>query len=86
MDALSERFFDESGFRSYCIVLPEEILDKVKAFGETDAFPSSDAKARWIWPEFTRLFGLPVGGQPLCQAASSDEPHRPRYLPRGLPR
>ncbi|MBB3144270.1 hypothetical protein FHS21_000666 [Phyllobacterium trifolii] len=47
-------------------------MDKVKGFGEADAFPSDDAEARWIWPEFTRPFGFPAGGQPLCQAASSD--------------
>jgi hypothetical protein len=47
-------------------------VDKVKGFGEADAFPSDDAKARWIWPEFTRPFGFPAGGQPLCQAASDD--------------
>jgi hypothetical protein len=40
--------------RTYWTVLPEEIRDKVKGFGETDVFPSGDAKARWIWPEFTR--------------------------------
>ena len=61
-----------------------EFVDKVKGFGEADAFPSDDAEARWIWPEFTRPFGFPAGGQPLCQGVSSDEPHRPRDLPRGL--
>jgi hypothetical protein len=30
-------------------------VDKVKGFGEADAFPSDDAEARRIWPEFTRL-------------------------------
>jgi hypothetical protein len=45
---------------------------KVKGFGETDVFSSGDAEARWIWPEFTRPFGFPAGGQPLCQAASDD--------------
>ncbi|CAN7149149.1 hypothetical protein LJR231_000063 [Phyllobacterium sp. LjRoot231] len=29
-------------------------MDKVEGFGEADAFPSDEAKARWIWPEFTR--------------------------------
>lgn len=29
-------------------------MDKVKGFGEADAFPSDDAEARRIWPEFTR--------------------------------
>ncbi|RCW85503.1 hypothetical protein C7476_103348 [Phyllobacterium bourgognense] len=29
-------------------------MDKVKGVGEADAFPSDDAEARWIWPEFTR--------------------------------
>ena len=47
-------------------------MDKVKGFGEADAFPSDDAEARWIWPEFTRPFGFPAGGHPLCQAASDD--------------
>jgi len=47
-------------------------VDKVKGFGEADAFPSDEAEARWIWPEFTRPFGFPAGGQPLCQAASDD--------------
>ncbi|MBB3144074.1 hypothetical protein FHS21_000457 [Phyllobacterium trifolii] len=27
-------------------------MDKVKGFGEADAFPSDEAKTRWIWPEF----------------------------------
>ncbi|RCW83611.1 hypothetical protein C7476_105105 [Phyllobacterium bourgognense] len=29
-------------------------MDKVKGFGKADAFPSDDAEARRIWPEFTR--------------------------------
>jgi hypothetical protein len=29
-----------------------EFVDKVKGFGEADAFPSDEAKTRWIWPEF----------------------------------
>ncbi|MBB3235603.1 hypothetical protein [Phyllobacterium endophyticum] len=29
-------------------------MDKVKGFGEADAFPSDNANARWIWLEFTR--------------------------------
>jgi hypothetical protein len=49
-----------------------EFVDKVKGFGEADAFPSDDAEARRIWPEFTRFFGFPACGQPLCQAASDD--------------
>jgi hypothetical protein len=49
-----------------------EFVDKVKGFGEADVFPSDEAEARWIWPEFTRPFGFPAGGHPLCQAASSD--------------
>jgi hypothetical protein len=47
-------------------------VDKVKGFGEADAFPSDDAEARWIWPEFTQPFGFPAGGEPLCHAASDD--------------
>jgi hypothetical protein len=31
-----------------------KFMDKVKGFGEADAFPSDDAEARRIWPEFTR--------------------------------
>ncbi|MBB3149136.1 hypothetical protein FHS21_005587 [Phyllobacterium trifolii] len=49
-----------------------EFVDKVEGFGEADAFPSDDAETRWIWPEFTRPFRFPAGGQPLCQAVSSD--------------
>jgi hypothetical protein len=40
------------------------IQDKVKGFGEADAFPSDEAEVRWIWPEFTRPFGFPAGGRP----------------------
>ncbi|ATU93041.1 hypothetical protein [Phyllobacterium zundukense] len=47
-------------------------MDKVKGFGEADVYPSDDAEDRRIWPEFTRPFGFPDGGQPLCQLASSD--------------
>jgi hypothetical protein len=47
-------------------------VDKVEGFGEADAFPSDEAEARWIWLEFTRPFGFPVGGHPLCRAASDD--------------
>ena len=39
-------------------------MDKVKGFGEADAFPSDEAEARWIWPEFTRPFGFLADGQP----------------------
>ena len=49
-----------------------EFADKVKGFGEADVFPSDEAKTRRIWPEFARRFEFPAGGQPLCQAASSD--------------
>ena len=47
-------------------------MDKVEGFGEADVCASDDAEARRIWPEFTRPFGFPAGGQPLCQASSSD--------------
>ena len=47
-------------------------MDKVKGFDEADVFPSDEAEARRIWPEFTRPFGFPAGGHPLCQAASDD--------------
>ncbi len=33
---------------------------------------SDEAKARRIWAKFTRPFGFPAGGHPLCQVASSD--------------
>ncbi|QND53386.1 hypothetical protein HB779_16960 [Phyllobacterium sp. 628] len=47
-------------------------MDKIKGFDETDVYPSGEVKARRNWPKFTRPFGFPAGGQPLCQAASSD--------------
>jgi hypothetical protein len=31
-----------------------EFVDKVEGFGEADVYPSDDAEAPWIWPEFTR--------------------------------
>ncbi|MHC1549213.1 hypothetical protein [Phyllobacterium sp. K27] len=47
-------------------------MDKIKGFSEADVYPSDETEARWNWPEFTRPFGFPADGQPLCQAASSD--------------
>ena len=43
-----------SKFCLFKAVLPERIRDKVKGFGEADVYPSDDAEAPWIWPEFTR--------------------------------
>jgi hypothetical protein len=70
--ALSSEFASKSKFCLLRVVLPEGIWFKVKGFGEADAFPSGDAEARRIWAKFTRPFGFPAGGQPLCQAASDD--------------
>ncbi|MHC1546953.1 hypothetical protein [Phyllobacterium sp. K27] len=47
-------------------------MDKIEGFSEGDVYPSDETEARWNWPEFTRPFGFPADGQPLCQAASSD--------------
>jgi hypothetical protein len=47
-------------------------VGKVKGFGEADAFPSDDAEARWIWPEFTRPSGFRLADNHFCQAASDD--------------
>jgi hypothetical protein len=44
----------------------------VRGFGEAGGVASDEAEARRIWPEFTRSFGFPAGGHPLCQVASSD--------------
>jgi hypothetical protein len=49
-----------------------EFVVMVKGFGEADVIASDEAEARRIWPEFTRSFGFPAGGHPLCQVASSD--------------
>ena len=42
-------------------------MDKVKGFGEADAFPSNEAEARRIWPEFTR----PTGGTAFLRNADN---------------
>jgi hypothetical protein len=49
-----------------------EFVDKVEGFGEAMHLHRTKLKPQWIWPEFTRPFGFPAGGQPLCQAASDD--------------
>ncbi|MBB3149391.1 hypothetical protein FHS21_005844 [Phyllobacterium trifolii] len=63
-----------------------EFVDKVKGLGEADAFPSDDAEARWIWPEFAGPSGFRLAANRFVRWRRTMETHRPRHLPRGLSR